>query len=196
MSYTLEDKMTSLRAVSLAVLLYIIGYALKITVLLNDVLVPVITNMVMRYTASAFTGIALSTGLLIVSVNEINKYTPYIISMMDAIMLLLVFNVFSSATLNETFTSVFISFFMAFIGYQLVSVFVAKYKLVKASKQQSISEAEQLISERKQKLSELEQQITRLQQNTCEYCNQGFGTPNALNAHKGRCKSKPMKLVD
>ncbi|WP_271407169.1 hypothetical protein [Tenacibaculum soleae] len=191
MNYTLEDKMTSLRAVSLAVLLYIVGYSLKITVLLNDVLAPVITNMLMRYTASAFTGIALSTGLLIVSVNEINKYTPYIISMMDAIMLLLVFDVFTSPTLTEAFTSVFISFFMAFIGYQLVSVFVAKYKQVKASKQQSISELEQLFSDKKQIVSELEQEISTLKQNTCEYCDQTFGSPNALNAHKGRCKSKP-----
>lgn len=191
MNYTLEDKMTSLRAVSLAVLLYIVGYALKITVLLNDVLVPVITNIAMRYTAAAFTGIALSTGLLIVSVNEINKYTPYIISMMDAIMLLLVFDVFTSATLNETFTSVFISAFMSFIGYQLVSVFVAKYKRVKADKQQSISELELSVSEKKQTVSELEQQIATIKQNTCEYCSQEFGSPNALNAHKGRCKKKP-----
>lgn len=190
MNYILEDKMTGLRAVSLAVLLYIVGYALKITVLLNDVLLPVIQNPAMRYTASVFTSIALSTGLLIVSVNEVNKYTPYIISVMDAVMLLLVFNAFTSATFSEVFRLVFISLFMAFIGYQLINVFVIKYKRLKANKQQTISDIQQILTNKQRCLNEISQKLATLKQTTCQHCNTVFGSVNALNAHKGKCKMK------
>nr|BFF40265.1 hypothetical protein BACY1_20700 [Tenacibaculum mesophilum] len=194
MKYTLEDKMTSLRAVSLAVLLYILGYALKISVLLIDILTPVISNMLIRGVAAGFTGVALSTGLLIVSVNDHSKYTPYIIAVMDAFMLLLVFDILNSSSLNDTVTLSFISFFMAFIGYQLISVFVAKYQRIKTEKEQGLSELLQAYSEKEQVFSELQQQINELKQNTCEYCEREFTSKNALNAHKGRCSNNPKNI--
>lgn len=190
MNYILEDKMTGLRAVSFSVLLYIVGYAIKITVLLNSVLLPVVNNAPMRYTASVFTSVALATGLLIVSVNEINKYTPYIISVMDAIMLLLVFNIFTASSIYEAFQLIFISVFMAFIGYQLISVFVIKYKQIKANKQQSISDIERVLTDKQRDVSEISQKLAVLKQTTCEYCDTVFGSVNALNAHKGKCKHK------
>ncbi|WP_271407405.1 hypothetical protein [Tenacibaculum soleae] len=194
MNYILEDKMTGLRAVSLAVLLYIVGYAIKITVLLNNVLLPVISNELMRYTASVFTSVALSTGLLIVSVNEINKYTPYIISMMDAVMLLLVFNIFTATSFYEAFTLIFISLFMAFIGYQLINVFVIKHKRLKADKQQAISEINNEYSKSLQELNDLNQKLSEAKQTTCQYCEKEYQSVNALNAHKGKCKKNPKNL--
>lgn len=194
MNYTLEDKMTSLRAVSIAVLLYIFGYALKISVLLIEILSPIISNVGVRFIAAGFTGVALSTGLLIVSVNDQNKYTPYIIALMDAIMLLLVFNVLNSTSINETMTSSFISFFMAFIGYQLISVFVTKYKQTISEKQQAIIEINTEHSEALQKLNELKQKLSEAKQTTCQYCEKEYQSVNALNAHKGKCKKNPKNL--
>ncbi|WP_028889395.1 hypothetical protein [Tenacibaculum ovolyticum] len=191
MSYKLEDKMTSLRAVSIAVLLYIFGYALKISVLLVEVLNPIIPNIIVKFIAAGFTGIALSTGLLIVSVNDKNKYTPYVIALMDAVMLLLVFNILNSKSINETLTSSFISFFMAFIGYQLISVFVTKYKQTISEKQQAISEINIEYSESLQELNELKRELSEVKQTTCGFCEKEYSSKNALNAHIGRCKENP-----
>ncbi|WBX78333.1 hypothetical protein PG911_08745 [Tenacibaculum ovolyticum] len=191
MSYKLEDKMTSLRAVSIAVLLYIFGYALKISVLLVEVLNPIIPNIIVKFIAAGFTGVALSTGLLIVSVNDKNKYTPYVIALMDAVMLLLVFNILNSKSINETLTSSFISFFMAFIGYQLISVFVTKYKQTISEKQQAISEINIEYSESLQELNELKRELSEVKQTTCGFCEKEYSSKNALNAHIGRCKENP-----
>ncbi|PKH51410.1 hypothetical protein CXF68_12280 [Tenacibaculum sp. Bg11-29] len=191
MSYKLEDKMTSLRAVSIAVLLYIFGYALKISVLLVEVLNPIIPNIIVKFIAAGFTGVALSTGLLIVSVNDKNKYTPYVIALMDAVMLLLVFNILNSKSINETLTSSFISFFMAFIGYQLISVFVTKYKQTISEKQQAISEINIECSESLQELNELKRELREVKQTTCGFCEKEYSSKNALNAHVGRCKENP-----
>ncbi|TDQ22774.1 hypothetical protein [Tenacibaculum caenipelagi] len=194
MKYTLEDKMTSLRAVSIAVLLYIFGYSLKISVLLNGILETRIPNTVVRFVTSGVMGAALSTALLIVSVIEIKKYTSYIIAIMDAIMLLLVFNVFNSNGKSELFTLVFISLFTAFIGFNLISVFVVKYQLIKSGKEQSISQLEQIESKQVLELSKIEQEIAEKKQTTCEHCLQEYGTRQALNAHKGRCIKNPKNL--
>ncbi|WP_272152136.1 C2H2-type zinc finger protein [Tenacibaculum aiptasiae] len=194
MNYILEDKMTSLRAVSIAVLLYILGYALKISVLLIEILTPIISNTFIRLIAAGFTGLALSTGLLIVSVNDKNKYTPYVIGIMDALMLLLVFNVLNSENINETMTSCFISFFMAFIGYQLIAVFVTKYKETKSELERTISEIINQQKLKQQELIELEQELSEKKQTTCDYCGKEYKSINALNAHRGRCKQNPNNL--
>ncbi len=196
MNYTLEDKMTSLRAVSIAVILYILGYALKLSVLLFEILTPIITNDIFRLIAAGVTGTALSSGLLIVSLSGSNKLTPYAIAFMDGLMLLMVFDVFNSSSLNDAMKSGFISFFMAFIGYQLITVFAAKYEQSKSGITQAISDIDTERSEKQQELSDLKQKLIEIQQTTCEHCQKEYQSVNALNAHKGKCKENPKNLTE
>ncbi|CAL2077508.1 conserved membrane protein of unknown function [Tenacibaculum sp. 190524A02b] len=191
--YSLEEKITSLRAISLTVLMYIFGYAFKLTVLFNSLLTERIPSIELRFTTSFFTGVAISSILLFVSIHEVNKKVPYVISVMDSIILLLVFDVFNSSGFKEVFTVVFISLFMAFVGYQLINVFVAKLKEEKAKLKQSFREIEQEFSEKKQEVIKLERKLAELKEHTCEYCEEPFNSKNALNAHKGKCKYKPNK---
>lgn len=199
MKTKLEDNITSLRTVSYAVLLYIAGYALKLTVLLDELLQNIIPLFYVRISASLFTGIALSMGLLIVSINNHKKYLPYILAIMDATALLLVFKIFRLTKFSEILTTIFISCFMAFVGYQLITVFVSKYQQVKNGTQQSISELKAKLTEttaklsdRKQVLANIEQQIAETKQFTCTDCGREFGSKNALNGHRNFCKNKPQ----
>ncbi|WP_299135234.1 hypothetical protein [uncultured Tenacibaculum sp.] len=185
-STSLEDKMTSLRAVSIAVLFYILGYAVKLSVLFSDVLEGIIGSTYIRFSASFFTSLAIATGLLIVSVNGHKKATPYIIAIMDSITLLLVFKVFDSIRLTDVFTTSFLSVFMAFIGYQLITVFVVKYKEEVSESKQSLSGLKQELNDLEQRRSEAERKLKEIEATTCEKCNRVFTSQNGLNAHK--CK--------
>ncbi|PKH52435.1 hypothetical protein CXF68_17820 [Tenacibaculum sp. Bg11-29] len=191
MNYTLEDKMTSLRAVSIAVLFYIFGYALKLSVLLFEILTPIISSTIFRLIAAGVTGTALSSGLLIVSLSGSNKLTPYAIAFMDGLMLLMVFDVFNSQLLSDAIKSGFISFFMAFIGYQLITVFAAKYEQSKSGIKQTVSEINIEYSEKQQILSDLKQELSEVKQTTCGFCEKEYSSKNALNAHVSRCKENP-----
>ncbi|PKH49520.1 hypothetical protein CXF68_01920 [Tenacibaculum sp. Bg11-29] len=194
MNYTLEDKMTSLRAVSIAVILYIVGYALKLSVLLFEILTPIITSDIFRLIAAGVSGTALSTGLLIISLNDSNKLTPYAIALMDGFMLLMVFDVFNAPSLNDAIKSGFISFFMAFIGYQLITVFAAKFEQSKSEMKRTISEINLECTQKQLVLDNLKQVLSEIEQITCEYCEKEYKSVNALNAHKGRCKNKPTSV--
>ncbi|MFL0106083.1 hypothetical protein [Tenacibaculum maritimum] len=202
MKTKLEDNITSLRTVSYAVLLYIAGYALKLTVLLDELLQNIIPLFYVRISASLFTGVALSMGLLIVSINNHKKYLPYILAIMDATALLLLFKIFKLSKPSEILTTIFISCFMAFVGYQLITVFVGKYQQVKSGTQQKISEIQTTLSEltaklneRKQTLEDIEHQISETKQYTCSDCGREFGSKNALNGHKNFCKNKPKSEI-
>lgn len=191
---TLEDKMTSLRTVSISVLAYIFGYAVKLGFLFSDVLQSVIAHEYLRFPTSFIIGSALSTGLLIVSVNEINKWVPYVIATMDAVVLLLVFGVFEKESPSEIFVIVFLSCFMAYVGFNLISVFVTRYSKEKASHERTITELERVISEKERRRSEIEREITEKEREIselmslqCPKCERQFKTKNALNAHVGKC---------
>lgn len=193
MKTLVEDTITSLRTITVAMLLYIAGYALKLTILFNGMLITVMPNFYMRTVTSFFTGFALSMGLLIVSINNHKKYLPYVLACMDAFALLIVFKVFHLTNFTEVLTTIFISCFMAFVGYQLITVFVSKYQQVKSGFEQSLSELKTKISElstnvseRKRDLADVERQISESKRYTCKKCGREFGSKNALNAHK--CK--------
>ena len=190
-SYVLEDKMTSLRVIALTVILYVLGYFLKVSVLLNNALENRIENEIIRLSASTFTGIVFSTALFLISFHKDKERTPYIIALSDAIILFLVFDVFKSKSYPEVFTQVFISVFMAFIGFNLISTFVAKYKQTQANVERTLSETQQSINENYQELIEIQERISELEQNRCKFCDQGYSSKNALNAHIGRCKENP-----
>lgn len=217
-SLSLEDRMTSLRAVSIAVIFYIIGYAAKLTVLFSDALTAKIPNIFIRIPTSLFTALALSVGLLIVSVNENNKKTPYLIALMDAIALFLLFDVLNSQG-TDIITTSFLSVFMAFVGYNLINVFVTKRKQEfneakqtlnnleqeVSNKKQALNNTEQELNNVKQALSTLEQEKTEVEQQkaiieqdlkerTCPHCDTTFTSKKALNPHIDKCKMNPKNI--
>lgn len=191
MNYKLEDKMTSLRVISITVILYVLGYFLKVSVLLNSALESRITNELIRASASIFTGIVFSTALFLISFHKDKYKTPYIVAVSDAIILLIVFDVTNAQTKSDLFTLVFISVFMAFIGFNLIGSFVEKYKESKSENERSLSEILTLKTTHQQELNELEQILSERKRTTCRYCGKYHETVNSLNAHIGKCKENP-----
>ncbi len=206
---TFEDRISSLGAVTVSVILYISGYAVKLSVLFSDLLSEIISNNNVRLMASTSTGIALAMGLLIVSIHEEKKVASYIIGISDSFALLLIFKIFEADSIEEYTQSFFISAFMAFVGFHLIRTFVRKYKESKSyrDKEQLKTELDQEVTELEQSKSDLEQEASetkrivtelhqkeseankRLQERTCPKCNQVFGSKNALNGHIGKCKA-------
>ncbi len=207
MNYTLEDKMTSLRAVSIAVILYIFGYFLKVSVLLNSALEIRISNELIRISAASFTGIVFSSALFLISFHKDKNKTPYIVAVSDSVILLLVFDVFNAKSFSELFTLVFISVFMAFIGFNLISSFVDKHNRSKALIEQTLTQKSKSIAGKEKELAILNQSIAIEKQNidilkqdiaerTCPHaeCDEVFKNKKGRDAHKSKCKHISVKL--
>ncbi|SED09660.1 hypothetical protein SAMN04489761_4261 [Tenacibaculum sp. MAR_2009_124] len=217
---SLEDRMTSLRAVSVAVIFYIIGYSAKLTVLFSDALNAKIPNDYIRIPTSLFTALALSVGLLIVSVNENNKKTPYLIALMDAIALFLLFDVLNSKG-TDIITTSFLSVFMAFVGFNLINTFVTKRKQEFEEVKQTLNKLEQEANNRKQDLSNIEKNLIaakqllnkvkhekaeteqekaameqEMKERTCPHCETTFPSKKALNPHIDKCKMNPKNIKE
>ncbi|WP_170864633.1 PspA/IM30 family protein [Aquimarina spongiae] len=210
-SKTIEDRISSLSAITVSVLLYISGYAVKLSVLFNDLLNEIIPHEYLRMIASGSTGIALAMGLLIVSVNEKHKIVSCIIGISDFMALLLIFKIFKADSIEQYSKCFFISGFMAFVGFHLIQTFVRKYQESK-----SFRDREQLADRLKQELNGLKQKVSntsaeqnklkqdvskmeqkksemerKIKETTCSKCGRYFNTKNALNAHK--CKPEDIE---
>ena len=181
--FWLEDRMTSLRSVSVAVLLYSAGYFVKLTVFINGMLLPTITNEYVRLLAAILTGYAFSKGLLsIATSNHKQKYIAELIAVLDGIILLFVFDVFNKMTLVSGIKVFVFCFFQSFIGYQLISTFVKKYQERMLLSNRNLSELERHISKKYDELKELKK-------TTCKKCDRVFNSINGLNAHLRTCKA-------
>ncbi len=195
MNYRLENQITSLRLVTILVLFYIISYAFKLTFLLLDVLTNVITESLPRLISSCLMAITIAFSLLVVSIHVKNKMIPYLISVLDAFMLLFLFHAYT--TVGETkFKAIFLSVLIALIGFLLVSVFVNKYgqlqnEIAKTNneKLQNYNELQKKANELKENIKELERKKTESLRFFCEDCETPFSSQNAKNRHK----CKPIK---
>ncbi len=180
----LENRITSLRLVTLLMLFYLIGYFLKSFFLFEKSFTDLISNSIARYITSVFSAIVSASALLVTYVHKdhLNKMIgekyklfnvlPYVIFLFDVLMMLLIFDVIKS----KTFRLVFISILYAVCGLLLISIFKALYKQEQASIKQERAKVEQKEAEQKQKTAF-----------KC-VCGAGFASQKALSGHQGKCK--------
>jgi hypothetical protein len=171
----LEKAITSLRLVTILVIVFIISYAFKIGFLLYETLEVRIPNRNPRLITSALTSIIFSVGLFVGSVHMKSKLISFILFVFDIVMMSFILPVYTSKGI-ELFKSCFLSLLFAATGFLIISVFVTKYyeahvqlERIRAKKEQTRARAEQMVAFK------------------C-VCEKGFPSKQALSGHQRSCE--------
>ena len=176
----LEEKITSIDVVSISILMYMVGYFIKMTAFFTDLFMEVIPLYSVRLMASGFIAFSVAQILMSVSVNMQNRVIAYVLSFLDAVLLMFLLNAFTSELpVLIRVKRIFISLFLSFIFFLSIEVF----KLKKTQKEASKTQKEE---SKAQKEASQEQKLAR----TCKHCQREFKSVNGLNAHVKSCKEK------
>ncbi|WP_299681072.1 hypothetical protein [uncultured Tenacibaculum sp.] len=180
MNLSLENKITSLRLVTILMLFYLLGYFLKAFFLFDKSFIELISSPIARTITSVFSSIVASSALLVAYVHKdqlekiigtkykVFKYLPLVMFLFDVMMMLLILDVIKS----KVFRLCFISVLYAVCGLLLISIFKALYKQEEVNIKQAKAKVEQKEAEEKHKC----------------VCGVGFPTKKQLSGHQGRCK--------
>ena len=171
----LEKAITSLRFITILVIVFIISYGFKIGFLLYETLEIRIPNEKPRLITSILTSIIFSAGLFVGSVHMKTKFISIILFVFDIVMMSFILPVYTTSEI-EQFKSTFLSVLFASIGYLIISVFVEKYNEAQA-------EHERIRAEHEQKLARAEQMVAF----KC-VCERGFPSKQALSGHQRSCE--------
>ena len=179
MNISLENKITSLRLVTILMLFYLLGYFLKAFFLFDKSFIELINGSIARGITSFFSSIVASSALLVAYVHKDQlekiigpkykafKYLPLVMFLFDVIMMLLILDVIKS----KVFRLCFISVLYAVCGLLLISIFKALHK-------QEVAKVEQ------------NNEIVKLKEMyKCPYCGKNDHlNQNQLNGHLNGCK--------
>ena len=171
----LEKAITSLRLVTILVIVFIISYAFKIGFLLYETLEVRIPNRNPRLITSALTSIIFSVGLFVGSVHIKTKVISLTLFVFDVIMMSFILPVYTSRGI-ELFKSCFLSLLFAAIGFLIISVFATKFNEAQAN-------LEQIRAKNEQRLAKAEQMVAF----KC-ICEKGFPSKQALSGHQRSCE--------
>lgn len=174
--------LTSLNQICTSIVMYMIGYVIKMSAFFSGVLLHIIPNPYPRLIGSVLISFSISQVLISVSTNLKGKpWVSISLAVFDAFLLMLVLDAFNTElSIIERIKRVFIACFLSFMFYQLIEVF-------KAKKSEEEAKLQQLKTTQEQQKADIE----RLKAFECEFCGKPHTSLNAKNAHVGRCKSNP-----
>ena len=133
----LEERITDISVVNVSIIMYMLGYAIKMTAFFNGVFIEVIPKIQVRIISSMLLALTVSQILMAVSVSMSNKILAPVLAFLDSILLMFVLDVFSEGiTTLERIKRIFIALFLSFIFYLLIEVFKIKKKQIDAKLEQ------------------------------------------------------------
>ena len=182
----LHNRITSLDSITISIILYMIGYVIKMSAFFDSVLVSRISNFESRIIGSVMISITVSQIIMLVSVETEKKNLAMFLAFLDSILLMFVLDAFTLDLFSiEQIKRVFIALFLSFIYFELIEVFKSK---------KSKEEAKQKIAEAKDQQTEAIEKLKDKYQ--CPYCGKREQMNQfQLNGHLNGCKEyKKNKL--
>ncbi|AUC14346.1 hypothetical protein BTO06_03955 [Tenacibaculum sp. SZ-18] len=166
----LHNRITSIDSITISIILYMVGYVIKMSAFFDSVLVTRISNFESRIIGSVLISITVSQIIMLVSVETEKKRLAMFLAFLDSILLMFVLDAFALELFSiEQIKRVFIALFLSFIYYELIEVFKGK---------KSREEAKQKQEEAKLKEAKA---IEKLKDKyRCPYC----GKREQLNQHQ------------
>ncbi|SEB51535.1 hypothetical protein SAMN04489761_1155 [Tenacibaculum sp. MAR_2009_124] len=207
----LIKQLTGISIVILSIIFYVLGYLMKITALLNDVLSNVIEFSIARNITAFLIAIPASLILLVVSIHAEKKWKKYLLAFFDCLLLIIILRAFDNVNFSELATiSEFINFGKRiFIPVLLSTMFFFLIEVFKKLKEQKITKSMQNLTNVKQTTSEVELKLNELKTTfssiqgiisehrklTCPDCQMTFHNQNAMNAHKCKGQNESSELI-
>ncbi len=208
---TLEDRITSLRAITIPMLLVNSAIASLLSSLLLDVLG--VNIIALHYLASFTLAIGIGWTVLDTSVHSylVHKSIPVIFAICSCFLLLIKFKVFKESVEHYSWyvTRIFLALMVAAVEYTFSHLFIKKYKEDKKHQGIDLEELTNSLKETIERLKEteirlektqdrLDQTQDRLDQTEeklahvkahfyCRHCEEEFDNPNACKSHEASC---------
>ncbi len=207
----LIKQLTGISIVILSIIFYVLGYLMKITALLNDVLSNVIEFDIARNMTAFLIAIPASLILLVVSIHAENKWKKYLLAFFDCLLLIIILRAFDNVNFSELATisefinfgkRIFIPVLLSTMFFFLIEVFKKLKKQRIANSLQNLASIKQTTSKAEQKLNELQTTFSDIQtiinehkKLTCPDCQMTFHNQNAMNAHKCKGHNEDSNLI-
>lgn len=206
-NYKLEDFITSLRAVTIPMLLLIMAMTIKVTALFyRDFEIP---NTQFKLFASILLALCVALTLLTTSVNSYllngkNKFGfPELFAISSVIVMLLVFKVFEDNGKHWAwyFERIFLSTFLGSIEYMYSKLFVKKYNerrlnidntLRLEEVQANYEKVQNELQVTKKELNSVRHELFKVQNEfPCRHCGKVLKSISSRKKHEASCKSNP-----
>ncbi|TSE03345.1 hypothetical protein [Aquimarina algiphila] len=201
---TLEDRITSLRAITIPMLMVNTALATLLSSLFLEVLEVEI--VILHYLASFTLAIGMGWTVLDTSVNShlIKQYIPVIFAIGGFILLLIKFNVFKKVPEHYSWyvTRVFLALMGAAVEYTFSHLFIKKHKEEQKNKGidveqllinleetiDRLNETELRLEETQERLNKTEERLAHVKAHFyCRHCGAEFDNPNACKSHEATC---------
>jgi len=208
---TLEDRITSLRAITIPMLMVNAAIASLLSSLLLKVLN--IDIVPLHYLASFTLAIGIGWTVLNTSVNAylINNYIPIVFALGSFVLILIKLEVFKEETKHYSWyiTRIFLALIGAAVEYIFSHLFTLKYQ--EEQKKKNAEDPKELLARLEKTLNRLNETETRLEQAElrlqeseeklvyakshfyCRHCGEEFDNPNACKNHEAICEKNPKK---
>ena len=211
MKKTLEDRIASLTAITIPMLMVNAAIASLLSSLLLEVLD--IKIVALHYLASFTLAIGIGWTVLNTSVNAylIKRYIPFVFAVGSFVLLLIKFKVFKENQEHYSWyiTRVFLALIGAAVEYIFSHLFTKKYQEEKKKKgingldlheklEQTLdrlNETETRLEQTESRLRKTEEKLTHAKAHFyCRHCAEEFDNPNACKQHEAKCnKNKNLK---